>query len=178
MPRKINHIRKFPNHKTSYRLVSVYIDGIRRQRFEHRLIMEKYLGRPLLRTEIVHHKDENGLNNSIDNLEITNQSYHMSYIHDGERRKWSLEKAVKLRKMGYSFEKIGKIFNVTGGSIQRVFKRKGLGTNNPRWGNPKWNVKLCIDLFEKQIPMNRIARRCNVSPPTIRQYLIKNGYKN
>lgn len=37
---------------------------------EHRYIMEQHLGRKLLPTEIIHHKDGNKLNNTIDNLEI------------------------------------------------------------------------------------------------------------
>ena len=37
---------------------------------EHRLVAEKYLGRYLNNDEIVHHIDENGLNNEISNLEV------------------------------------------------------------------------------------------------------------
>lgn len=36
----------------------------------HRQVMEKKIGRKLLSTEIVHHKDENKLNNDPDNLEL------------------------------------------------------------------------------------------------------------
>lgn len=37
---------------------------------EHRIVMEKHLGRYLEPSEAVHHKDHNPLNNDIDNLEL------------------------------------------------------------------------------------------------------------
>jgi len=47
----------------------------------HRLIIEENLGRPLLRTEFVHHKDGNGLNNALDNLEVLTAKQH-SMLHN------------------------------------------------------------------------------------------------
>lgn len=44
--------------------------------FEHRYVMSKHLGRPLTEDEVVHHKDENRLNNDITNLEIMSRSEH------------------------------------------------------------------------------------------------------
>jgi len=44
--------------------------------YYHRYIMSIHLGRWLTTTEVVHHKDENKLNNSIDNLEILTASEH------------------------------------------------------------------------------------------------------
>lgn len=43
---------------------------------EHRLVMENFLGRFLLRNEIVHHKDGNTLNNEVSNLEVMNKREH------------------------------------------------------------------------------------------------------
>lgn len=48
--------------------------------YEHRLIMEEFLGRYLDPKEVVHHKDKNKLNNSINNLQLfSNNSDHISY---------------------------------------------------------------------------------------------------
>ena len=44
--------------------------------FEHRLVMARYIGRPLLKTEVVHHKDGDTKNNTIENLELMTASEH------------------------------------------------------------------------------------------------------
>lgn len=49
----------------------------------HRIIMENYLGRLLTEKEVVHHKDHNKKNNSIDNLELINRVAHIQ-LHSRE----------------------------------------------------------------------------------------------
>lgn len=48
---------------------------------EHRFVMSNYLGRPLLRREIVHHENENKLDNRIANLRVLTVSEHMKLHH-------------------------------------------------------------------------------------------------
>ncbi len=43
---------------------------------EHRVLMENHLGRILKDDEIVHHMDNNGLNNSISNLKVMESTEH------------------------------------------------------------------------------------------------------
>lgn len=48
--------------------------------FEHVLVMEKELGRPILPTEPIHHKDHNRQNNHPDNLEVfPSHAEHMKH---------------------------------------------------------------------------------------------------
>ena len=65
-----------------YRYIKIKLkDGTTRD--EHRLIMEKYLGRRLNRYECVHHKDGNGRNNAFENLEIVSLSEHSRQHQSG-----------------------------------------------------------------------------------------------
>ena len=48
--------------------------------WEHRLVMAKHLGRPLLRTEVVHHIDDVKTNNDISNLMLfKSQAEHIAH---------------------------------------------------------------------------------------------------
>ena len=48
--------------------------GVKKYKQEHRLVMEEYLGRELTKEEVVHHIDEDRLNNDIDNLMLFKSS--------------------------------------------------------------------------------------------------------
>ena len=72
--------------KRGYRWTYVRENGRSVARREHRVIVERSLGRNLEPWEIVHHKDGNPSNNSIENLEITEFGPHTASHHVGTRK--------------------------------------------------------------------------------------------
>jgi len=60
------------NKKTGY--VSISVNG--KTKMEHRHMMEVHLGRPLLRSEQVHHKDEIKSHNELSNFELKSPIAH------------------------------------------------------------------------------------------------------
>jgi hypothetical protein len=60
-----------------------YADGSRKTVLQHREVMEEHIGRQLKSWEVVHHKDEDKRNNSLENREITTRYDHASHHRPG-----------------------------------------------------------------------------------------------
>lgn len=64
----------------------------------HRVVMERYLGRPLYNYEIVDHKNGNGLDNRVKNLRIVNAKQNSQNVRTRGGIKSSIYKGVSFSK--------------------------------------------------------------------------------
>lgn len=110
-----------------YRLI--YING--KQIQEHRIIMEEKLGRKLLKSEIVHHKNHNKLDNRVENLEVLTRREHKINHHPNIGKEtrfkqiynFNTNKIIKMYKSGLSTYKISKQIGSTQKTIERLIKK-------------------------------------------------------
>lgn len=63
-----------------------FTGGEKMGKLVHRDVIEKHLGRKLASDEIVHHRDHNKLNNSIENLQLMTASEHAAYHRAYEKK--------------------------------------------------------------------------------------------
>ena len=72
--------------KDGYKIIENEIETKGKKVLEHRMIMEIYLGRKLKIDEIIHHKNENKLDNRIKNLQIVSRAEHINLHRKDLRR--------------------------------------------------------------------------------------------
>lgn len=100
---------------------------------EHRTIMEQYLGRPLATGEIVHHINNDPLDNRLENLELTRQSNHAKcHIYtspiygkgeDNKQAKLSKDDIPWIRlwlRKGFKDWRLGTVFGVNQATIRDI----------------------------------------------------------
>jgi hypothetical protein len=73
----------YANPTLVYRVVKTELGGTR-WRYEHRVVMEKYLSRRLDAKEHVHHRNGDTLDNRIENLQLLSHSDHSKHHHKFE----------------------------------------------------------------------------------------------
>lgn len=121
--------------------IEIRPDGSRTTVQEHREIMEIFLGRKLLKSEHVHHKNENKLDNNLNNLEVLTASAHSRLKH----------KSDKPRKF-FSFT-CPQCGSVATKELSQVKHNRNLGKAGP------FCSKQCAGVFSKQFHRRRGSPR-------------------
>lgn len=98
---------------------------------EHRLVLEKKIGRYLLPTEDVHHKDENKANNDPDNLELMpSRSDHIRH-HNLQRSSAAVLRAKPTEELAAMYQwdssvEIARRYGTSPASVQRLMIERGI----------------------------------------------------
>ncbi|MEG4178490.1 HNH endonuclease [Microcoleus sp. S13_C3] len=125
-----------PGHPRTIENVSVYKDYVA----QHTLIMEKHLGRYLAyygesdpKTEIVHHKNRNRSDNSLENLEVMTNEEHW-HLHKDDRNS-KIQKKVRCLNTGEEFQSAAEAARSMGLEYHSVSVaiRKGYRSGGKRW---------------------------------------------
>ena len=118
-----------------YRIISIK----KRRVFEHRAIMERKLGRPLVAHEVVHHMNHNRLDNRPENLSVLSNAAHAS-LH---AQRWTVagrkirqSQLRRLAKHGWSTRKIAKRLGVCQSSVARRMNKLKIPFNFPTTHKP------------------------------------------
>lgn len=88
-------LKKYANNRNGYETVTLGLDGKTKKVLVHRLVAEAFIPNPNNLPE-VNHKDENKLNNRLENLEWCDRKYNTNY---GTRNKKAAKKKFKAVNM-------------------------------------------------------------------------------
>ena len=121
-----------PNYKGGHLARSGYRVVRRRGKsllYEHRVVAEEMLGRPLAPDEVVHHKDGNRSNNAPDNLVVMKRQEHDKlrdsthrYFHTGSECE---EAAHALCRLGWPKAKIERALRIHHQTLTRWLSKSG-----------------------------------------------------
>lgn len=120
-----------PGKRNNYLFINLYKNGKSKKYNIHRLVAEHFLPNPD-NLPVINHKDENKLNNNVENLEWCTQEYNMNYGDVNKKRSKKLTKKIQCIETG-------EIFNGSKDIIDRMFNGKGYPSNirNNLYGRTK-----------------------------------------
>jgi hypothetical protein len=154
--------------KNGRRLIKINGEWI----YYNRWLFEKEV-RPLRQGEIVHHKDEDKLNDCIENYEAMSLSKHTKLHHKGKKCKPISNKTrIKLR-----ISHIGKIFSNKTKKKLSLMQKGENNSNSILNSNDVKNIRH-IYFWGKKITQLELAKKYNVRQTTISEILQGRSWNN
>ena len=126
------------NHNSGYLSVNLYnTEGMRRTYLLHRIVAEAYLTNPDNLPQ-VNHKDENRINNCLNNLEFSTCAYNNNYGTRNKRIAGTLGRAIyciELNRYYKSIADAARALHISNGNISEAVNgnRKIAGGYHWRW---------------------------------------------
>ena len=103
-----------------YMKVDLKEGGKHYRKYVHRLVCAAFFGKSKL---VVNHKDKDKTNNSLENLEYVTQSENVKHSAKRKLSECDCERICELKMCGKSSTEIAKIYNVTRGHINVVYRK-------------------------------------------------------
>jgi len=140
---------------------------------QHRLVVERALGRYLDRTESVHHIDRNSLNNDIGNLQVVSRSEHMRIhraLRHAEVYSPTTRESVRKALANGGLKAAARVIGRSTGTIRNQYpelvapyKRK----SPAKLDDPKWVGRLRVLAADNQVSYQDAAKDLGISAESI-----------
>jgi len=151
---------------------------------EYQLVQEAILGRSLLETELVHHRDGNHWNHVPSNLEVLTNKEHFS-LHQTQRYGYSdtldVSELIRLYESGLSIDQLSKKFSCDGSTIKaRLIGRTYIKSQSEILRSKRSNDELyteqeCQRLYALGYTIYELSEYFDIHSTTVLKWIRKQG---